>query len=45
MLICEPVYDTYTDVIKPPSNGMGVKMSPGIDENKNTKIKIGTKSK
>ena len=45
MLTCEPVYGTYADVIKPPTNDTGVKMAPGIDQNKNTKRKIGTKSK
>ena len=45
MLICEPVYGTYTDLIKPSSNGMEVNMASVIDKNKNTKIKIGTKSK
>ena len=44
MLICEQVYGTYTDVLKPSSNDKGVNMAPGIDENKNTKIKLGTKS-
>ena len=43
MLICDPVYGTYTDVIKPPSNGTGVNMAPGINETKNTNIKFGTK--
>ena len=32
ILICEPVYGTYTDVIKSPSNGTGVNMAPGINE-------------
>ena len=43
MLICEPVYGIYTDVIKPPSIGTGVNMAPGINETKNTNIKFGTK--
>ena len=45
MLICEPVYGTYTDVIKPSSNGTGVNMTPGIDENINTKIRNWNKIK
>ena len=45
MLICKPAYGIYTDVIEPPSNGMGVKMAPWINENKKTKIKFGTKLK
>ena len=32
MLICEPVYGTYTDILKPSSNGTGVNMAPVIDE-------------
>ena len=38
MLICEPVYSAYTDVIKPPSYGTGVNTAPGINETKNTNI-------
>ena len=45
MLLCEPVYGTYTDVIKPPSYVMEVNMAPGTNETKNTKIQFGTKSK
>ena len=30
--IGEPVYGTYTDIIKPSSNGTGVGMAPVIDE-------------
>ena len=36
MLIFEPVYGTYTDVLKPFSNYTGVNMAPVIGENKNT---------
>jgi hypothetical protein len=32
MWICEPVYGTYTDIIKPSSKGTGVNMAPVIDE-------------
>ena len=45
MLTCEPDYGTYTDDIKPSSNGTGVNMTPGIDENKNTKIRNWNKIK
>ena len=45
ILICEPVYGAYTDVIKLPSNGTEGKMAPGIDENKKTKIKNWNKIK
>ena len=44
MLICEPVYGTYYDVMKPPSNGTGMNMAPEMNETKNTKIKFVTKS-
>ena len=30
MLICEPVYGTYADVIKPHSNGSGMNMALGM---------------
>ena len=43
MLICERVYGTNTDVIKSSFNGTGVNIALGNNENKNTKIKIGTK--
>ena len=45
MLICEPVYGTYIDFLKPSSNGTGVNMASLIDVNKTPKEKIGTKSK
>ena len=44
MLIWERVYGTNTGVIKSSSNGTGANMALGKDENKNTKINIGTKS-
>ena len=40
MLICEPVYGTYTNVIKSPSNGTGMNMAPGINETKNKKLNL-----
>ena len=46
MLICKRFYGTYTDlcdVLKMFSNDKGWKIVHGIDENKHTKIKIGTK--
>ena len=37
MLICEPVYGTYIDILNMSSRGMGVNMAPWIDENKKQK--------